>query len=118
MSSRNAWTGAIRPLRRAGSQAAAMVTRTPTAYAATTVLGARIRSWALMSRPTCAIRLRMAIARPMPRPTPRVAPRRPTTNASSMTDRTTWRREAPRARSSASSRLRCATRIEKVLTMM
>ena len=36
---------------------------------------------------------------------------------SSCTDRVTWRREAPRARSRASSRLRWATRIEKVLTI-
>ena len=51
--------------------------RRPMAYAASTVRGARIRSCALMSRPTRAIRLRIAIARPMPRPTPSVAPSRP-----------------------------------------
>ena len=34
------------------------------------------------------------------------------------TDRVTWRRLAPRARSSADSRTRCETRIEKVLKMM
>ena len=39
MSSRIAWTGAIRPVRRAGSQAAAMVTSTPTAYDAMKVRG-------------------------------------------------------------------------------
>ena len=37
--------------------------------------------------------------------------------ASSSTDRATWRRLAPIARSRASSRLRWATRIEKVLTI-
>ena len=42
-------------------------------------------------------------------------PTAPTTNASNSTDRLTWRRDAPSARSRASSRLRCATRIENVL---
>ena len=53
-----------------------------------------------------------------PRPRPSVEPTTPTTNASSWTERITCRLEAPSARSSASSRLRWATRIEKVLTMM
>ncbi len=44
-------------------------------------------------------------------------PTRPTASASVTTDRLIWRREAPRARSRASSRLRWATRIEKVLMM-
>ena len=46
-----------------------------------------------------------------------VDPSRPSTRASSSTLRETCRREAPRARRRASSRLRWATRIEKVLTM-
>ena len=41
----------------------------------------------------------------------------PPPTASRRTDRLTWRRDAPSARSSASSRLRWATRIEKVLMM-
>ena len=52
-----------------------------------------------------------------PSPSPSVEPMTPTTNASSSTDRVTCRFEAPSARSSASSRLRWATRIEKVLTI-
>ena len=46
-----------------------------------------------------------------------VEPTAPSTTASNITDRVTCRREAPIARSSASSRLRWATRIEKVLTI-
>ncbi len=49
---------------------------------------------------------------------PTVAASADMTTASSSTDDVTWRRAAPRARSSASSRLRWATRIVKVLTMM
>jgi len=60
----------------------------------------------------------MAIASSTPSPTPRVDPSSPTTNASNSTDRVTCLLEAPRARSRASSRLRWATRIENVLTMM
>ena len=52
-----------------------------------------------------------------PSPSPSVEPSRPTTKASISTDRVTCLLEAPSARSSASSRLRWATRIEKVLTM-
>ena len=48
------------------------------------------------------------------------APRRraPRTSASPATAATIWRRVAPSARSSANSRVRCATVIEKVLKMM
>ena len=53
----------------------------------------------------------------MPSPRPRVPPSSPRTSASTSTEPVTWRRLAPRARSSASSRERWATRIEKVLTM-
>ena len=49
---------------------------------------------------------------------PAVAASADITTASSSTDEVTCRRPAPRARSSASSRLRWATRIVKVLTMM
>ncbi len=39
-------------------------------------------------------------------------------NASARTERNTWRRLAPTMRSSASSRVRCPTVIEKVLKMV
>ena len=54
----------------------------------------------------------------MPSPRPSTDAMAPTTAASATTEASTWRRLAPRARSSASSRVRCATRIEKVLAMM
>ncbi len=69
-SSRSAWTGAIRPVRRAGSQAATIVTTMPVAYAAT-ACGAR-RSAAV--RPgrgrTVATRDRMPIASTHAEPEP------------------------------------------------
>ena len=55
-SSRSAWTGAIRPVRRAGSQAATIVTMIPVAYAATGVRGARMSGWSARSRPNVATR--------------------------------------------------------------
>jgi len=71
-----------------------------------------------MSRPIA----RKIPARPRanssPSAMPSVAAISARTNASTNTDRVTWRREAPRARSSANSRLRWATRMEKVFTMM
>ena len=53
-------------------------------------------------------------ARPKPRASPTVDPTSPTINASSSTDRVTCAFEAPSARNRASSRVRCATMIEKV----
>ena len=54
-------------------------------------------------------------ARPMPATMPIAEASTPTSSASAVTDRSTWPREAPRARSRADSRVRWATRIEKVL---
>ena len=116
-SSRIAWMGAIRPVRCAGSHAAARVTTMPTTYAASTVRGARISDCPDRSRPKRPKRVRIAIASRIPSPRPMVEPTAPSTRASTITIRVTWRLLAPRARSSASSRLRWATRIEKVLTM-
>ena len=55
------------------------------------------------------------LAKPTPAPSPRAAATTPTSVASSSTERSTCERLAPTARSRASSRVRCATRIEKVL---
>ena len=79
--------------------------------------GAKISGWPVRSSPKFAKSARMPMASSTPRPSPRVEPTIPTTNASSSTERITCRLEAPSARSSASSRLRCATRIENVLTI-
>ena len=57
----------------------------------------------------------MPSARTKPSPRPTVDPMNPMTSASKSTERLTCRRLAPRARNRASSRLRWATRIEKVL---
>ncbi len=54
----------------------------------------------------------------MPSTIPRAPPSRPSRNASPTTDHVIWRLLAPIARSSASSRVRRATSIEKVLRMM
>ena len=54
-----------------------------------------------------------AMSRPPSKPT--TAAPKPITSASRTTERSTCRREAPSVRSSASSRVRCATVIENVL---
>ena len=90
----------------------------PVANAATTVRGARMSGWSAMSRPNVSTSARIPIATTTPKPRPSVEPTTPTANASSCTERITCFLEAPRARSKASSRLRWATRMEKVLTMM
>ena len=54
----------------------------------------------------------------MPRPTPAADATSPTRAASPTTDAMTWPRLAPRARSRPSSRVRWATRIEKVFRIM
>ncbi len=53
----------------------------------------------------------------MPARMPTIELPRPTTVASAMTLRITWRREAPRVRIVASSRVRWATVIDSVLKM-
>ena len=93
------------------------MTSTPTTMLTTTVRGSSTRAFLLRSRPNRPKTALMPMASSTPRPTPTTEPTRPTTPASSSTDRATWRRLAPIARSRASSRLRWATRIEKVLTM-
>ncbi len=117
MSSRSAVTGAIRAARRAGRYAASVVTPTPTTYDATTVSGRKTSGCPERSRPKLANSARMPIARTTPSASPRVAPTVPSSTASNSTDRVTCLREAPSARSRASSRLRCATRMEKVFTI-
>jgi hypothetical protein len=117
-SSRSAWIGGIREARRAGRYAARTVTVMPTAYAATTVLGWIGKSAPARSRPKRPNNARSPRASRYPPPSPSVEPIRPTPTASRRTERFTCPREAPSARSRASSRLRWATRMEKVLMMM
>ena len=57
------------------------------------------------------------LASPRPRNSPTIEASRPITSASSITDRSTWRRVAPSVRSVASSRVRWAIVIESVLAI-
>ncbi|GIV00261.1 MAG: hypothetical protein KatS3mg014_1876 [Actinomycetota bacterium] len=115
--SRSASTGATRPARRAGTTDATRVTAVPARSDTTTVRG---RTWSPVpgrSTPKASSRTRRPAPMPTPAPTPTAEARRPTIPASSSTDAVTWRRVAPSARSSASSRVRCAVTMEKVLAI-
>ncbi len=115
-SSRIAATGGIFAARRAGKYADSTVTTMPTVYAHRTGVAVNT-SGADVSEPL-KISACSSCARPTPRPRPIVEPRMPTATASPITAPVTCRREAPTARSSASSLVRWATSIEKVLKMM
>ena len=115
---RIAATGATLVACRAGSRAASIVTTTPTSSAATMVRGSTCSVVVGTSIPKAASAARRPAATPMPRPRPRPAATSPMTNDSAITENRTWRREAPTARSSASSRVRWATRIENVFQMI
>lgn len=111
-------TGGIFAARRPGSQAAVIVISTPTSRAVATVPGETTSGPSGTVSPREPIRARIPAPMPTPAARPVTAATVPTTNASISTDRVTWRREAPTARSSASSLVRWATSIVKVLAMM
>ena len=116
--SRSAWTGATRAARRAGKIDETTVTTVPTTNATTTVRGS---SWSEVlgrSTPNADSSPFRPRAIPIPARRPRADATKPVTNASTTTDVMTCRRLAPIARSSAISRVRCATMIENVLKMM
>ena len=113
--SRRPVTGGTRVTRRAGISDASTVSSVPSTSdrmivrAAITVpsLGRSISSaW------NSAL---MAGAKPIPSTRPSAEASRPSTNASRITDVTSWRRLAPSVRSMANSRVRWATVIENVL---
>ncbi len=112
--SRSAWTGATLVARHAGGTAATtVITRPAPNDAAAPVAGT---SSPLIGRDTpnpdsSAARPR---ASPMPSSTPAAAAAAPSSTASPSTLRNTWPRWAPSVRSSASSRTRWPTMIEKV----
>ena len=108
-------TGATRPARRAGAQAENRVTTKPSTSGVTTDEVASARSPAGMPRSRASSTMKIACASPNPATTPIAEPTSPVTAASASTDRVICPREAPIARSSASSRSRCATSMEKVL---
>ena len=113
--SRMAATGGTRPERSAGSSADRTVTSSPTTIVRMIVRGSRVSPLEGRSRPRAANAALSPRASSMPRPSPMMEPTSPTTTDSSRSDTATWRRLAPIARSSAFSRLRCATVIENVL---
>ena len=87
----------------------------PTTKAVTIVPVVMTTSPLGISRPTAPSSARRPkdISTPTPRPTAEATT--PTTTDSNSTERSTWRRLAPMARSIAISRVRWATTIEKVL---
>ncbi len=93
------------------------MTPTPTTYAATGVPQPITISLDLMFMPSVFMSAMSPAASPMPVARPSVEPTRPSSVASVRTERRTWRRSAPSARSRPSSRVRWAISIEKVLTM-
>ena len=115
--SRTAAIGGTRVERSAGRKAASSVITTPTSSdtmivrVANTVLACG-RS---MPNDTSSEFSPLASARPRNRPTTEASS--PIRSASSITERRTWRRVAPRVRSVASSRVRWAIVIESVLAI-
>ena len=116
--SRSAASGATREARIAGVTLATSVVSTPTSAAATIVPVVTTSPVLGRDRPAPLIRACRPAARPRPTPNPMAVATTPMASASRATATTTWRREAPIARSSADSRVRWATRIENVLWML
>ena len=117
-SSRRAASGDARPARTAGSAAAAMVTTTPRTTDTITVRGSSWGDVEGRSTPTAPSRACRPTASRIPSPSPRTDDTSPMMADSASTMASNWRRNAPRHRSRASSRLRWATMMENVLKMM
>ncbi len=113
--SRMAATGGTAAARRAGSSAARTVTTSPTTRLTATVRGCTTTEVDGREPPKELMIACRTRATPIPAPRPRTEASSPTTTASTTTLRVTCPRLAPSARSSASSRCRCATRIVNVL---
>ncbi len=113
-----ATTGAIRTARRAGLMAETIVTPTPTTRQTMTVRASNTRGpdGSVTPKPLSSFSSPMAASTPRPRPISDDTS--PTISASPRTERNTWRRLAPTMRSSASSRVRWPTMMEKVLRMV
>jgi hypothetical protein len=110
--------GAILAARRAGSQADSVVTATPTANDTARAELEMAIGPSGSSIPNCDISFASPVATPTPAASPAAEATAPTMVASINTDPLTWRPEAPMALSSAISRVRWATVMEKVLLMM
>ena len=106
-----------RVARMAGTTPAISVTTVPTTSETTIVRVAKtVPPWG-MSSPAARKNAVSPFASTTPRPRPTTEAAKPMTPASAMTERSTWRREAPRVRSVASSRERWATVMDSVLKM-
>ncbi len=112
---RMAAIGATLAARRAGNRAATRVTTTPTTSELITVVVEITGAVEGSPSPARASRSRSPMARPTPATTPNTEATTPTASASPKIEPSTWPRPAPMARSSAISRVRWATMIEKVL---
>ena len=113
--SRMAVTGETRVARSAGPSPARTVTMMPTASETMIVRAPNTVLVDGRSMPTDANTPLSSFARPRPATRPIAEATVPIASASTTTERSTWRLLAPSARSSASSRERCATVIESVL---
>ncbi len=107
----SAATGAMRVARRAGRVAAMTVTMVPTSTATMNVRGSSVIPVVAVDPNTDS----NARAMRMPTPNPSIDATNPVTAASTSTDVITCARVAPKARSSANSRVRWATRMLNVL---
>ena len=101
--------------RSAGESPAASVTRVPTSSETTIVRVAKTVSVCGRSRLSATNSSLRPIASPRPANSPITEASRPITSASTITEPSTWRRDAPTVRSVANSRVRCATVIDSVL---
>ena len=115
---RIACTGWTDPARRAGAHAAATVTMTPSTTGTTTDCPVSMNVPGASTAPRLAAIAMSPCTSTQPAITPRPEPIRPTMIASPSTERVICRREVPRARSKANSRVRCATIMENVLVMI
>src|SRR6266704_4570264 len=114
-SARIAATGGTRVARSAGMNEDTSVITTPTTIETITVRSSKTVPVDGRSMPTAPSTPRRPSAITTPNPRPIAEATSPTRPDSSSTEPSTWRRLAPRQRSRASSRVRCATMIEKVL---
>ena len=115
LTARMAATGGMRDARNAGNRADTEVTTNPRMIPTRIVPGEMTRDPSGRSTPKLFSSERRPLARRMPRTMPNTEPTRATKPASTSTELMTWRRDAPMARSRASSRPRWATRIPNVL---
>ena len=106
-----------RVARTAGIRPAITVRTVPSSSGTTTVRVSIGRPASGSARPSALKSELSPLASPTPAARPTSEAKRPIANASSTTERSTWRREAPSVRSVASSRVRWATVIESVLKM-